>query len=184
MAELERTAFEADLEHDKTLIVSESDLVTTLPVGDTPTPLQAVAQGRFQPIRRRVPELDGTILGSGDDERERRVEDGKGNVGSGRIDGLNTRLVLVVPNLDGPVLQIRTFRSVVAGALDTPLSVPLISARDQIRLVTSMVIVYAIDSLLVSVFQGKVGSWRAKRPDFDGVVETCRRKDLGVFRVL
>jgi hypothetical protein len=31
------------------------------------------------------------------------VEDSKGDVGSGRIDGLHARLVLVVPNLDCPI---------------------------------------------------------------------------------
>lgn len=31
------------------------------------------------------------------------MEYGKGDVGGGRVDGLDTRLVLIVPDFDGPI---------------------------------------------------------------------------------
>jgi hypothetical protein len=103
-----------DLEYDKPLIVTEGDLVSVLPVRNTPASLQPVAQGRLQPVGRRVPELDGPVFGTRNDERQRRMEDGKRDVGSGRIDGLHARLVLVVPNLDGPIRANRRYDKMIS----------------------------------------------------------------------
>jgi hypothetical protein len=103
-----------NLEHDKPLIVTKGDLVPVLPVRNTPASFQPVAQGRLQPVGRRVPELDGPILGTRDDERQRRVEDSKRDVGSGRIDGLDARLVLVVPDLDCPIRANRRYDKMIS----------------------------------------------------------------------
>ena len=58
------------------------------------------------------------------------------------LQGLNAGLVLVIPDLDEPV----------------------VCTADEVRLVAAMVVVHAVHALLVTV-QGKVGRRRAQLPD-------------------
>jgi hypothetical protein len=61
---------------------------------------------------------------------------------------------------------------------------PLVTARDEVRLVSTMVVVDTIDALLMGIFERKVWSRRSKGPNLDSVIETGRGEDLRVFRVL
>jgi len=92
-----------NLDDDNSLIVTDRDLVPVLLVGNTPSPLQSVAESVLEPVRRRVPDLDSTVLGSRDDDGKGRMEDGEGDVPGVRFEGLNAGLGVVVPDLDSSV---------------------------------------------------------------------------------
>lgn len=129
--ETDRPAY---LDNDRTFIVTDSNLVAVLSVGNTPTPLQTITQGRLESIRRRVPDLDSPVLGTGNDDGQRRVEDREGYVGGMPFERLHARLVLVVPDLDGTV----------------------VTRGDHVRPVTAVVVLDIVDALFVRL-QAVVG---------------------------
>lgn len=51
-----------------------------------------------------MPDFDGAVLGTGDNDGQRRVEDGERDVSRVSLQRLNARLVLVVPDLDGAII--------------------------------------------------------------------------------
>jgi len=50
-----------------------------------------------------VPDLDGAVFRSRDDDGEGGMEDGEGDVSSVRFESLNAGLGVIVPDLDGSV---------------------------------------------------------------------------------
>ena len=66
--------------------------------------------------------------------------------------------------------------------LETELDSPVITRGDEVRPVTSMIVVHKVDSLFVC-FKTEVWDRIAQRPHFDCVVQTGRSKSLGVFGV-
>jgi len=77
------------LDDHSPLIVTDRHLVPLLLIRDAPSPLQSIAERVLQPVRRRMPDFDGPVLGSGQDDGEGRVEDGEGDIGGVRFEGLD-----------------------------------------------------------------------------------------------
>src|SRR5690348_16199478 len=66
---------------------------------DRPDAFEAVVESLLESIRVRVPNSDGAVLGAGDDDRQRRMEDGGGDVVRVTLERLHAGLVLIVPDL-------------------------------------------------------------------------------------
>lgn len=90
-------------DHDGTLVEPESNVVTPVGVSDAPASLEAVVERVLKAVRARVPDLDGTVLRSRDNDGEQGVKDGERDVGRVPFEDLNARLGVVVPDLDEAV---------------------------------------------------------------------------------
>lgn len=69
-------------------------------VSSAPCPFQTVAESVLEPVRSRVPNFDGTVLGTGDDDGKRGMEEGEGDVSGVRFEDLDAGFGVVVPDLD------------------------------------------------------------------------------------
>lgn len=58
----------------------------------------------------------------------------------------------------------------------------VVSASNQIWLITAVVVVDAVDALFMPL-QGEIGDWGAQVPDLDGVVKGCGRKGVWILGV-
>lgn len=165
------------LDGNRSFVVTNSNVVGSPEVRDSPNTLHAVVQGVFQTVGVRVPDSDGSILTTGDNDGEFRVETGHADVLRMSFERLNTALVLVVPNLDQPGEE--AFASTVFPRSECQKSVlnPLIvSARDEVRLVTAMVVVDGVDALFVSL-ERVVGHGGSQRPNL-----LSRNRTKGKFK--
>ena len=133
------------------MVEAQTNVVALATVGDAPGTLEAIVEGRLEAVRVGMPELDRTVLGSRDDQGQRRVKDGVGDVGCMPAEGLDARLGDVVPNLNGTV----------------------VAAGYEVGLVAAVVVVDVVDTLVVGV-EGEVGLVGAQRPDLDCTVEARR----------
>lgn len=58
------------LDDNSTFIETNGNFIPALLVRHTPSPLKPIAQSVLQSIRRRVPDLDGPVFGTRDDDRQ------------------------------------------------------------------------------------------------------------------
>ena len=127
---------------------------------DRPNSLQPVVQCGFQSIRIRMPDLNSSILGTGDDDRQLRMEGHCGNVLCMPFQGLDTGFILVIPYLNKTI----------------------VCSRDKIRFISSVIVINTVNSLLVSL-EGKVRSSRTQLPDLHSLIQGGGGEGVVILRV-
>lgn len=97
-----------------------------------------------------MPDLDGAVFGSRNDDRKFRVVDGKTNIRGMAFECCDQRFRGVVPYFDSSVVR----------------------CGKQIRLIGLRVVVDEVDALGFMRLESKVRRRATERPDLDGSVET------------
>lgn len=143
------------LDDNDTLVEPKSNIVRVLAQGDTPRPLQCIAQRVFYPVSTAIPHLDGPVLTTTDDDGEIGVKDGEGNVVRVTLHGLHATLAEVVPDLDGLV----------------------VTSGNEIGLVGPWVKVDGIDALFVRI-HGEISGGRSDAPHLDATIEAGGSKGI------
>lgn len=112
------------------------------------------------PISSSVPYPDTPIFRAREHNRQFRMEANRRNVLSMTFKSLDTRLVLVIPDLDASV----------------------VSARNEVRLVSPVEVIHAIDPLVVA-FQSEVGRARTQLPNLQRLVQRRTGKGIVVLGI-
>ena len=92
----------ANLNQHRSLVEPKGDVVALAGVRDAPRVPEAVVKRVFEPKRGRVPDLDRAVLGAGDEDRVRGVEEGGRDGRRVALERLDAHLGVLVPDLDQP----------------------------------------------------------------------------------
>ena len=115
----------------------------------------------FKTVCVCVPDLDGAILGTGNNDGQLGVVACERDIAGVTLEGCDQSLGCVIPNLDSAVVR----------------------GSEQVRLVGLRVVINVVDALSVVCIESIVGGARAQTPNLDGAVQTCRGEGVGVLGV-
>ena len=149
------------LDNDGTIVKTHGNALLALLIRDTPRALQAVVERLFEAVCVGVPDTDGSVFRTGDDDWQFGVVAGEGNIVGVAFEGRNQGLGGVIPDLDGAV----------------------VGRCEDVRLVRVWVVVDVVHALGLVRLEGEVGRWGAQAPNLDGSVQTCRCEGVCVFGV-
>lgn len=96
--------FSSHLDNNSTVVETHGNALPATLVAHTPCSFQAIVERLLQPVRVCVPDLDGSIFGTGNDDGQLWVVASERDIARVALESGNQGLCGVVPNLDSAVV--------------------------------------------------------------------------------